>query len=139
MKSFIQNRKALSPVIAAIILVSVSVAVSIAVAMWMGSVTTTHMEVGSLTVTHLDFTPGDAVNGRIFISVVNSETSDVTVLRIKVNGETVDTWSATTSNKVLAGTTETFEVTHVVTVSKKYSVTLYSTDGTVVGAYTAKA
>jgi hypothetical protein len=115
------------------------VAVTIAVSIWMGSLTTNQMEVGSLTVTHLDFTPGSAETGRIVISVVNSETSDVTVLRMKINGEAVDTWSATTSNKVLAGSTETFTVTHEVTTTNKYSVILYSTDGTVVGAYTAKA
>ena len=139
MKEFINHRKALSPVVAAIILVAVTVAVSIAVSVWMASLTTTQMEVGSLTVTHIDFTPGDAETGRIVISVVNSETSDVTVLRMKINGEAVDTWSAASSNKVLAGSTETFTVTHEVTTANKYSVILYSTDGTVVGAYTAKA
>ena len=43
MKKLWRSRKALSPVIAAIILIAVTVAVSIAVAAWMGAITFTFM------------------------------------------------------------------------------------------------
>ena len=43
MKKLLKSRKALSPVVAAIILIAVTVAVSIAVAAWMGALTFTFM------------------------------------------------------------------------------------------------
>ena len=44
MKKLFKSRKALSPVVAAIILIAVTVAVSIAVAAWMGALTFTFMQ-----------------------------------------------------------------------------------------------
>ena len=44
MKRLLKSRKALSPVVAAIILIAVTVAVSIAVAAWMGALTFTFMK-----------------------------------------------------------------------------------------------
>ena len=139
MNKLIRSKKALSPVIASIILIAVTVAVAVAVSAWMGSMAVGEMEVSELTITHLDFTPGDAEDGRILINLANSGTSDVTVYRIRINGENVDTWESTTSNTVLAGTPETFTVTKAVTASTKYSVMLFSIDGTMVGSYTATA
>ena len=49
MKKFLKSKKALSPVVAAIILIAVTVAVSIAVAAWMGSMTIGFMETSELT------------------------------------------------------------------------------------------
>jgi len=46
----LKNKKALSPVIAAIILIAVTVAVSIAAATWMGSISFSFMKVDELTV-----------------------------------------------------------------------------------------
>jgi len=139
MNGLIESKKALSPVIAAIILIAVTVAVSVAVSAWMGSMAVSEMEVSELTITHLDFALGDAENGRIIISVVNSGTRDVTVYRIRINGENESTWSAETSNTVRAGTPETFTITKAVNKAAKYSVMLFSVDGTMVGSYTATA
>jgi len=139
MNKLIKNKKALSPVIAAIILIAVTVAVSVAVSAWMGSMAVGEMEISELTITHLDFTIGDAEDGRIIINVANSGTSDVTVYRIRINGENVDTWESATSNTVRAGTPETFTITKAVTTATKYSVMLFSIDGTMVGSYTATA
>jgi len=46
----LKNKKALSPVVAAIILIAVVVAVSIAAATWMGSISFSFMKVDELTV-----------------------------------------------------------------------------------------
>jgi len=49
MKKLLKSRKALSPVVAAIILIAVTVAVSIAVAAWMGALTFTFMKTEEIT------------------------------------------------------------------------------------------
>ena len=139
MKKLLQSKKALSPVVAAIILIAVTVAVSIAVAAWMGSLAIGFMETSELTITDVDFTIGDASNGRIAVRVTNSGTSYFTVKRMRVNGENADTWSSGTSDTVAPGTSETFTITQAVVAGNKYAVSLYDIDGTMVGAYTATA
>ena len=51
MKRLLKSRKALSPVVAAIILIAVTVAVSIAVAAWMGALTFTFMKTEEISIT----------------------------------------------------------------------------------------
>jgi flagellin-like protein len=139
MKKLLKSKKALSPVVAAIILIAVTVAVSIAVAAWMGSLTLGFMETSELTITDVDFTIGDASNGRIAVYVTNSGTSNFTVKRIRVNGEILSTWSSGTSDTVAPGTSETFTITQLVAAGYKYAVSLYDIDGTMIGAHTATA
>ena len=139
MKKFLKNKKALSPVVAAIILIAVTVAVSIAVAAWMGSLTIGFMETTELTITELDFVIGDSSNGRIIAYVTNSGTSSFTVNRIRVNGNLATTWSATTSATIAPSNSETFTITQAVGAGNKYAVTLYKIDGSMVGAYTDTA
>ena len=137
MKKLLKSRKALSPVVAAIILIAVTVAVSIAVAAWMGSLTMGFMENSELTITGVDFTIGTP--GSIAVNVVNSGTSRFTVKNIRVNGEIVGTWSSGTSDTIEPGNSEIFTITQAVTAGNKYAVSLYDMDGTLVGAYTATA
>ena len=56
MKRLLKSKKALSPVVAAIILIAVTVAVSIAVAAWMGALTFTFMKTEELKITSVTFT-----------------------------------------------------------------------------------
>jgi flagellin-like protein len=137
MKKFLKSKKALSPVVAAIILIAVTVAVSIAVAAWMGSMTTDSMEISELTITDLAFTIGES--GNITVYVTNSGTSASTVTRIRVNGENVSNWSFGTSNTVTPGNSEQFTIEQAVFVGSKYAVSLYDVGGTMIGAYTAIA
>ena len=139
MKKLLKSKRALSPVVAAIILVAVTVAVSIAVAAWMGSMAVDEMEVYELTITHMDFTAGNATEGRIIVHASNTGTSDVTIYRILVNSIQESTWSADTANTVAAGTSETFTITKAVTAGSKYSVMMFTIDGTMVGSFTATA
>ncbi|UCH37441.1 MAG: hypothetical protein JSV76_07130 [Candidatus Bathyarchaeota archaeon] len=138
MNKLLKSKKALSPVVAAIILIAVTVAVSIAVAAWMGSLTIGFMETSELTVTNVDFTAGDP-SGQIAVDVTNSGTSAVTVTAIKVNGETAATWSSGTSDTVEPGADETFTITQVVVAGNKYSINMFSNDGTLIGSYTETA
>jgi flagellin-like protein len=138
MKKFLKNKKALSPVVAAIILIAVTVAVSIAVAAWMGSLTIGFMDSTSeLTIIGIDFTYGEP--GNITVHVTNSGASYFTVRNVRVNGELTSLWSSTTSDTIGPGASETFTITHTVTPGSKYSVAFYDIDGTLVGAYIATA
>ena len=139
MKKLLKSRKALSPVVAAIILVAVTVAVSIAVAAWMGSLTLGFMENSELTITDVKFTYGDAITGRIFVNVTNSGTSSFTVKNMRVNGEISSSWLPDVSATIEPGDSERFTITQAVFAGNKYAVSVYDMDGTLVGAYTATA
>jgi flagellin-like protein len=82
----LKNVKALSPVIATIILIAVTVAVSIAVAAWMGALTIGFMSSESVTITNTVFngTSGTAPN-YIVIYMKNTGTKQVTLGQVKVN------------------------------------------------------
>jgi flagellin-like protein len=140
MRKLLKSRKALSPVVAAIILIAVTVAVSIAVAAWMGSLTIGFMETSELTVTQMRFTGAHAsgLNGTtITLDVTNSGTSAVTVSLVKVNGETMTTVTGDLSLE--AGDPGNIVITQTWYAGNKYSVSLFTSDGTLVGSYTDTA
>ena len=139
MKKLLKSKEALSPVVAAIILIGVTVAVSIAVAAWMGSLSIGYMELNEMAIIDVEFTLGDVSTGRIALHVTNSGTSAITVDRIRVNSENSLIWSSGTSDTVGAGDDETFTITQAVIVGNKYTITMYTVDGTMVGSYTAAA
>jgi flagellin-like protein len=70
-----KNAKALSPVVASIILIAVTVAVSIAVAAWMGALTVGFMGTEELKITKAEF-PGTVY---VDLTVRNTGTSPVTL------------------------------------------------------------
>ena len=81
----LNSKKALSPVVASIILIAVTVAVSIAVAAWMGALTFTFMATEQLDIQGCTFggTSGDAAN-TIVLTVQNTGTADLTVNKYKL-------------------------------------------------------
>jgi flagellin-like protein len=83
MKLF-KNKKALSPVVASIILIAVTVAVSIAVAAWMGALTFTFMATEQIKITDLVFVSGTTEYIRAYIK--NTGTSPVTITKAWING-----------------------------------------------------
>jgi flagellin-like protein len=79
-------RKALSPVVASIILIAVTVAVSIAVAAWMGALTFTFMGTETLAISKIKWNWNSVPTSRTFIITVNNTgTKDVTINQILVN------------------------------------------------------
>jgi len=84
MKKLLKSKKALSPVVAAIILIAVTVAVSIAVAAWMGSLTFTFMATEEIKITSVTFA-GASSNG-LNVTVMNTGTTDVVISGITVTG-----------------------------------------------------
>ena len=140
MGKLFKNKKALSPVVAAIILIAVTVAVSIAVAAWMGALTFTFMQTEELKVTSMTFsgTSGTA-NNTIVLNVRNPGTSKVTVQSITVNDGS-KTFSGTTTFDAGASGTITIDMASGPWVSgNKYKVALVSATGTPVAAYEATA
>ena len=86
MKKLWKGKKALSPVVAAIILIAVTVAVSIAVAAWMGALTFTFMATEQLEIQGAAFNgvSGSSTNNTIVLTVQNTGTSDLTVNKYKL-------------------------------------------------------
>jgi flagellin-like protein len=85
MKKLWRSRKALSPVVAAIILIAVTVAVSIAVAAWMGALTFTFMGYESVEIQTIAW--NSDMSG-FTIGITNDGTKDLTVHHIEVNYQT---------------------------------------------------
>ena len=75
----LKSKKALSPVVASIILIAVTVAVSIAVAVWMGALTFTFTKTEQLEVQGCVFT-----TGKVTLTVQNTGTADLTVNKYKI-------------------------------------------------------
>jgi len=85
MKRICKGKKALSPVVAAIILIAVTVAVSIAVAAWMGALTFTFMATEQLDVQGATFSGASGANNNtIVLAVQNTGTADLTVDKYKL-------------------------------------------------------
>jgi flagellin-like protein len=133
MKKFLKSKKALSPVIAAIILIAVTVAVSIAVAVWIGAITFNYMETRELQITNVQFVgvSGNATN-TIVLSVINQGSGKVTVQMVRVN-DVFGAWTGT--SEFNPGDTGQITVTSLWVAGYKYRIGLIATDGTLVGSY----
>ena len=128
----LKSKKALSPVIASIILIAVTVAVSIAVAAWMGALTFTFMKTEELKITSMTF--DDVTPNIITLAVHNTGTGSVTVSSAKVNG-VANTTALTGTTTFPAGGSGSIVVTYAWTAGNKYRVELISSTGTPVAAY----
>ena len=132
MKKLLKSKKALSPVVAAIILIAVTVAVSIAVAAWMGSMTFTFMETEQISITSMTFTDNTSPTAdTIVVAVLNTGTTDVIITgTVAVTGNGV-TAGSTSQATVTAGSPGSFTVTLTgeLEAGAKYNVELLSTKG----------
>ncbi len=130
-----KNAKALSPVVASIILIAVTVAVSIAVAAWMGALTVGFMGSSSITVKEMEFTGSGTT---IDLTLKNTGTKAVTISQAKVNN---------VAGSIAAATLEAGDddVSLVITLAgnwtngNPYKVDLYDSSGQVVGSYQANS
>ncbi len=131
-----RSKKALSPVVASIILIAVTVAVSIAVAAWMGALTFTFMKTETYNIVSMSFTgASNATGNAIVLRVQNTGTSSFTVDTAgKVNGVT-KTLAAQVS--IAAGATQDITIPSVQWINgRQYNVELITTQGTKI-TYTA--
>jgi flagellin-like protein len=137
-----KSRKALSPVIASIILIAVTVAVSIAVAAWMGALTFGFMGSSSLTITNVAFNgnSGNATN-TIVLSIKNTGTKTVTVGSVKINNVAVPAANID-AGSLLTYTTSAPNNIGTITINSAnwisgspYQFNLYDTSGNGIGSY----
>lgn len=113
-----QNSRALSPVVASIILISIVIAVSIAAATWMGSMSTTFMEVEEVGITDCSWAPDISY---VYLTVKNTGTSSVTINRVEINHETATNVSVFSGDSKLdTGETVVFRVIQNFSASQKY-------------------
>ena len=126
-----RSRKALSPVVASIILIAVTVAVSIAVAAWMGALTFSFTATEQVNITNMTFQTGDATDGSILVVANNTGTSSVTINEIWVNNKKENTIDPTipTEGVILANKGIAFNVTMEIDSGYSYQVKLVSSKG----------
>jgi len=123
----LKSKKALSPVVASIILIAVTVAVSIAVAAWMGALTFTFMGTEELTISTLTWT---GPNTGFDLKVVNSGTKDVTITQIQVNYGTDGVTQPTGLSMTLKTTKDTtFAVTFDYSNGTSYDISVVTSSG----------
>jgi flagellin-like protein len=106
----LKSKKALSPVVASIILIAVTVAVSIAVAAWMGALSFSFMGSGE----QLNVgTPYGWVNsaGTVLVNVNCPGGSSVTISSVRVNGTQV-TFTQTPTGPIAPTSTATLTITN---------------------------
>lgn len=138
----LKSKKALSPVVASIILIAVTVAVSIAVAAWMGALTFTFMATEEITFTGHTWV---MASDQIKITVKNTGTSALTISEVRVSDETNSTagWTGTTA--LGAGKSTTLTITGTPYLGStfasgtKYAFQVITTKGNRFGPYTTTA
>jgi flagellin-like protein len=112
-RKFRKNAKALSPVIATIILIAVTVAVSVVVAAWMGALTIGFMgNSEQASITNTQYVSSTVVNA----TVQNTGSATVTIVGAYIDGKAVafvgyPAGSGTASSSIAKGTTSVFELT----------------------------
>jgi flagellin-like protein len=109
----LKSKRALSPVVASIILIAVTVAVSIAVAAWMGALTFTFTKTEELKITGILWGANYAN-----LTLTNTGASDLTISGVKVDQAatigTIDGKSIPTETcTLIKGTTKTFQIYNV--------------------------
>jgi flagellin-like protein len=115
-----KNAKALSPVVASIILIAVTVAVSIAVAAWMGALTVGFMATEEVKITNMMFPAG-----HIQVVANNTGTTSVTINEVWVNGVK----QTYTPQTLAANTGVVVDVTYTWTAGSNYQIKLISSKG----------
>jgi flagellin-like protein len=124
-----RSRKALSPVVASIILIAVTVAVSIAVAAWMGALTFQFTATEQVSITNMSFQTGTP--GSILVIANNTGTSSVTINEIWVNNAKQNTISPTipANGVIQANQGIAFNVTMNINSGYAYQVKILSSKG----------
>jgi len=122
----LKSKKALSPVVASIILIAVTVAVSIAVAAWMGALTFSFMA-GSeqVRISYVQWTGNATTTKKIIITVDNEGTAVITLNRAYVNNVLIiDANTNCTGESIATGASADFEITYNWAAGQTYDITV---------------
>jgi len=123
----LRNKKALSPVIAGIILIAVTVAVAIAATTWLGSMSFSFMKTEQVSIT--DQAWGSDIS-YVDILVRNIGTDLFTINNVQVNKEVITTISYETGSETLgAGESAVIRVNYSFISGKKYELSLITNSG----------
>jgi len=125
MKKLFKSRKALSPVVAAIILIAVTVAVSIAVAAWMGALTFTFMQTEELKIVSRTW---GASNAYIDLTLRNTGTAALTLSGAEVNNAAAASHNAT-GYSLAANAQVVVTITQSFTSGQKYEFAILTSAG----------
>ena len=130
MKKLFRSKKALSPVVAAIILIAVTVAVSLAVAAWMGTLTFGFMGTEELEITKIEWHWNSDSSQRYFVITVNNTgTKDVTITQVKVNYVTTNVDAQGLPLGLKAGLGTTIKVYYPYINGTKYDISVVTQSG----------
>ena len=121
----LKSRKALSPVVASIILIAVTVAVSIAVAAWMGALTFSFMGTEQITISTLTWNPMTGFT----IKIDNTGTKDLTITQIQVNYGTTGVTVSGLPLALKASATTTLTVAFVYANGTSYDISVVTSSG----------
>ena len=125
-ESLLKNVKALSPVIAAIILVATAVAVSLSVAFWTGRLTLGFMHTEELKVTEhswsSDFT-------YIELKLVNTGTDAVKINQVMVNSQSVNVTYVSGTNPLEPGNTAVLRISYEFVQGETYKFYFITSNG----------
>jgi FlaG/FlaF family flagellin (archaellin) len=139
MRKLFKSGKALSPVVAAIILIAVIAAVSIAVAAWMGVLTFASTGSSPLNIYNVTFTRGNGLtNDTMVLYFNNTGTKEITISLIKVNNVVEPYWSA--SQTTLSPTIKGLIVVQMGKTGSGWvsgspcDITVYDPNGTLLGS-----
>jgi flagellin-like protein len=126
----LRSKKALSPVVASIILIAVTVAVSIAVAAWMGALTFTFMKTEELKITGVTF---PSANNTV-IAATNTGANTLTVSSITIDdvAYTPSAWGGSfgSDHSLAKGASGTITINNYAwTSGYKYTYAILTTSG----------
>jgi flagellin-like protein len=139
-RKFKKNAKALSPVIATIILIAVTVAVSVVVAAWMGALTLGFMgNAEQASITNMAYVS----NSTVSVTVQNSGSATATISSATIDGNAATLNGGTTAVSIPKGQSITFNVGFTTasgftfTNAAQYTIKLQTAKGnTITGTYT---
>lgn len=129
MKKLFKSRKALSPVVAAIILIAVTVAVSIAVAAWMGALTFTFMQTEELKIVSRSWDSTGTTVDYIDLTVRNTGTASLTMSGAEINNAAAPTHNATGPLAANAQTVVKITPSSAFTSGQKYEFAILTSAG----------
>ena len=101
-RSIVRCKRALSPVIATVILVSVTIVVAVSVAYWMGGIAGVYTRFEKIEVTSCYAVKDASGNYNVTVVMKNSGSQDATISYVLINGKPLSEYSGTITSDIPA-------------------------------------
>jgi flagellin-like protein len=139
----LRSKKALSPVIATIILIAVTVAVSLAVAAWMGALTFSFTSTEQITYTSYLWGTKNGADVNITLTVKNTGPSTLTLANVEQDGATATNYyinsTGHTTLLMPKGSSAKIVITYAFVSGIEYNFMVVTAKGNQFGPYTLTA